>query len=177
MLRTISTREPAGAPSIELDFHIPVRLRYPRNRRDIPDYWRTGNLDSTFLEIGVLPVSGQVVALTLTSMDSWTELDTPPPPTPSQPGVPVVDTVALPTHINDAPGPIGLGIGPDFLVIELVPGAKVLRELRDDRLRFLVGEDGVWVGLVVTGCDADGLREVRAGVQRSQQTLGAQHPR
>lgn len=177
MIRILS-HEPAHQtpPQVETDYHIPLDVNLPRApgevpsyRRTVPIYWRTGDFHHSLVEMGLDPESGRLVSVTVTLVhaEHTSEGAAAPAAQPSAEGCPNFDISLLQGAYTDDPGTVLLHLGPDFVWLSFTQDRSHLRELRYDRLRFLIGDDDAWLGLVVEDLTAEQLAELRAGIPRA----------
>ncbi len=169
MIRIVSTAPPASTPpQVETDYYIPLKVKIPRESREVPSYWRTGDFHHSLVEAGLDPRSGRLVSVTVTLVHAEHTPDalTAPALRPSEQGLPILDLARLQGHFTDDPGPVLLHLGPDFVWLAFTESAPHVRELRYDGLRFLIGDDDAWLGLVAEGITAEQISELRAGIPR-----------
>ncbi len=153
-------------PQVQTDFYVPLDVTLPRTPGLVPIYWRTGDLQRTLIEVGLEPGSGLLVSVTATNVPTtWTRDELQPPVRqPGEQGRPVMDIAQLQGAFTDEPGPVLLYLGPDFVWLAFTEGTPHVRELLCGELRFLIGADDAWLGLVVGGLSPAQMKELRAGV-------------
>lgn len=169
MIRVLSSAPPASTPpQIQTDYYIPLKVRIPRESGEVPSYWRTGDFLHSLVEAGLDPKSGRLVTVTVTLVhaEHTPEAPTAPAPRPGEPGYPILDLARVHGHFTDDPGPVLLHLGPDFVWLSFSQDTPHVRELRCDGLRFLIGADDAWLGLVVEGLTAEQMSELRVGIPR-----------
>lgn len=169
MIRILSSATTGTAhPQVQTDYYIPLKVKIPRESGEVPSYWRTGDFRHSLVEVGLDPRSGRLVTVTVTLVHAELTADVADAPDhqPSVEGCPTLDLGQLQGAFTDDPGPVLLHLGPDFVWLSFTEGTPHLRELRYDGLRFLIGADDAWLGLVVEALTAEQMSELRAGIPR-----------
>ena len=166
MLRVVSNAPDVTQPDIQTDYYIPLKVKIPGSSREVPAYWRTGDLRHSLVEVGLDQGSGRLTSVTVTLVhaEHTSEASLRPAAQPSAPGCPVLDRAQVHGAFTDDPGPVRLHLGPDFVWLSFTEGTPHMRELRLGDLRFLIGADDAWLGLVVEGLTPAQLTELRAGI-------------
>ncbi len=171
MLRIQSSVVMVGEAQVETDFYVPLDVIMTNSGAGVPRYWRTGDFKRSLLEVGLETGSGRFLSVTVTQSPKGAsrKVAAAPASQPQQPGIPVFELGTLKEDFTDEKGPFLLHVGADFVWLDLAPGQAHLHELRYDRLRFLLGPENVWLGLVVEGLTELQLSELWEGTQRVEE--------
>ncbi len=110
--------------AVEMDGFVPLSFRC-LGAPNVPIYWRTGNFDTSLLEIGLHPITGAICSVTVTSIDpsgflaARSGLDD---VRRTLPGMPFCDIAAWPSdRFKDEAGDFTIEVGENSVTIWLAP--------------------------------------------------------
>lgn len=121
---------------IVMDEYVPLRLRCS-HKPDVPIYWRTGNFDTSLLEVGLHPDTGAICTVTVTGTDLFDPSGFRVMPNATSAsamsrirGMPICNIAGWPSdpfierfrdRFKDEPGPFTVTVGRNNIVVWLGP--------------------------------------------------------
>ena len=168
MLRVQSSLRTNAPIVVQTDFYVPIEVVMEADSEEVATYWRTGDHPHSLVEVGIDPPSGRFrsVTIPLASVEATVRVANAPVSQPTQPGVPTFDTGTLRGSYTDERGVFFLRVGPDVVWLDFAPGVPHVRELRHGPVRFLLGAEDAWLGVVVEELTERQLSELWVGVHR-----------